>query len=249
MIRNVVKRQLSRRGYKVIPLSGGDPSFFEGVLHGLLAREALRPLTIVQIGANDGVTNDPLHDALHRFQSVRALLIEPQPGPSEELLRYYHGDDRIVVETCAISAEEDTISLFTVPSKYRDEFAGFEGRNHSGVASQNRDHVADEIAKRLRVSRRKAVDMVEELVVPAKRIEDVLRLHGFEYPDVVQVDVEGLDDCIVMAFDLDNHRPAVINYEIKHLPLDRYERLASSLDSAGYRRVPYLGDECAVLAP
>src|SRR5215471_2294818 len=44
----------------------------------------------VQIGAHNGVTNDSLYSCGRRL-GLRGLLIEPQPGPFQALLRNYAG--------------------------------------------------------------------------------------------------------------------------------------------------------------
>src|SRR4051794_28967199 len=45
-----------------------------------LASRSADPLHIVQVGAFDGASNDPVIDAIRRYD-CRALLIEPQPEP------------------------------------------------------------------------------------------------------------------------------------------------------------------------
>ena len=47
-------------------------------------------LNFVQIGANDGVTEDPLNDILSTYD-VRAVLIEPLPALGASLQQRYAG--------------------------------------------------------------------------------------------------------------------------------------------------------------
>ena len=71
--------------------------------------------------------------------------------------------------------------------------------------------------------------------VPVMTLLDATATAGIELPDVLMVDTEGFDAQIVrMAFAV-GWRPAVIQYEHKHLAqVDRYD-LATVLRQCGYR--------------
>ena len=57
-----------------------DKSFLEGAILTLLSkRDGGKLLEIIQVGANDGINGDPLHNYLKRFgRYISILFVEPQ---------------------------------------------------------------------------------------------------------------------------------------------------------------------------
>jgi hypothetical protein len=61
-----------------------EPNVLESLLHAVLVK---KDLTFVQIGANDGCTNDPLFEFVtHHHKRVRGLVVEPVKAYFAELV-------------------------------------------------------------------------------------------------------------------------------------------------------------------
>lgn len=214
-------------------------NFFETILEGLMAgRDALN---VVQVGANDGTHNDPIHAFLmaHR-QHTNALLIEPQPELIPYLEAAYAEHPRVTIYNGAIGAADELV-LHRIRPALWGEFrsAYMKGapayRAPSGLTSADREHVLAAARKYL-PGGIDAEEAVEAFAVPCRRLPQLLEETHFSTPiHLLQVDAEGADDEVLRACDLPGLRPAVINYESRHLPAARREALEALLTGAGYR--------------
>ncbi len=67
----------------------------------------------IQIGANDGMTMDPIRSYILKYK-WRGILIEPQPNIFRALMANYDGEQQLIFENVAISPEDGVVSLFAV---------------------------------------------------------------------------------------------------------------------------------------
>jgi FkbM family methyltransferase len=214
-------------------------NFFETILEGLIAGRDM--LNVVQVGANDGAHNDPIHAFLmvHR-QHTNALLIEPQPELIPHLEANYAEHSRVTIYNGAIGSA-DELTLHRIRPALWGEFraAYMKGapayRAPSGLTSADREHVLAAARKYLPGT----IDTgqsVEAFAVPCRTLSQLLAETGFPTPiHLLQVDAEGADDEVIRACDVPRLRPAVINYESRHLPTARREALEALLTGEGYR--------------
>ena len=214
-------------------------NFFETILEGLIAGREL--LNVVQVGANDGVHKDPIHAFLmaHR-QHTNALLIEPQPELIPHLEAAYAEHPRVTIYNGAVGAADELALHRIRPGLWNEFRAGYmKGapayRAPSGLTSGDRAHVLAAARKYLP----RGVDpeaAVEAFTVPCRTLPQLLAETGFATPvHVLQVDAEGADDEVIRACDVPALRPAVINYESRHLPAARRAALEGLLAGEGYR--------------
>ena len=69
-------------------------TFFEGILLSQIANN--KDLTIVQVGANDGVIGDPIHNFMLKFNGkIKLLAVEPQMEVFEQLKKNYSNIDNV----------------------------------------------------------------------------------------------------------------------------------------------------------
>lgn len=239
---------LDQRGRTRAALSNQNTArtFLDGALEALLAMTPSRPLSIVQVGANDGVTNDPLF----RFVSVHPdttsiVLIEPQPDVVEILGENYASHPHATMVNCAIGPESPLV-LYRIKPEYQRHYKGIIG---SGVTSVNRDHVLGKAERLLPKFRGKTPeDLIESCEVECCVLADVLNRHEVSVVDVLQVDVEGFDDQVIYASNIGELLPRLINYETSLFAEQQHEVLGRYLDSLGYRRIQWSDeDECALL--
>jgi FkbM family methyltransferase len=187
VFRLVVEREIDR-----------DPDFF-----------------IVQIGANDGLVDDPVRPFILRH-SLRALLIEPQPGVFERLRKNYEGQPQLVFENVAVAAAPGTVRLYTA----------------DGAGSQ--DYLASfdpsVVRKHLPYGAR-----VAHVDVPAARLDALLGKHGIGHVSLLQIDTEGYDHEVIKMLDFASLKPTIINFEHVHLAPADYTSSVRRLTDAGYR--------------
>lgn len=194
---------------------------FDSVMHALVDRPH-KPF-ILQIGAHDGVSNDPLHHHIVRSH-LEGLLVEPQPAAFTALQRNYRGEPQLKFDSCLID-EADGVARFYVIA----ENSGLP-RNISQRASMSREvllncqSVVPDVAKHVRT-----VD------VPKMSFDTLLTKHAVSRVDVLVMDTEGWDGKLLLAFDLARWRPGAVYFEHQHLAFDEYWKCLNYLVSNGYR--------------
>jgi len=196
---------------------------------------------IVQVGANDGVINDPLYDFARLEKArTRLLLIEPQGRllPRLEANYAFHANARAV---CCAVGPAGSLILYGVKERYWDRLSipYAEGwpdyRAPTGIVSAERRHVQVWLARHLRDGT-PADEAIEAFSVQCLPLPVVLSRNGFgETVDVLQIDAEGFDDQVVYASDIVRTRPTLIHFEAMHLEAERYAALKRHLAGEGYR--------------
>jgi hypothetical protein len=80
-------------------------------------------LTFIQVGAFDGLIQDPLRKYIVS-RGWRGVMVEPQPVPARKLRELYKDDGRITVLQVALDRRPGVRSLFTINSPDAPEWAG-----------------------------------------------------------------------------------------------------------------------------
>ena len=195
-------------------------------------------LFFLQIGANDGATNDPISSAVRRH-GLRGCLVEPQPLAFERLKATYAGLQGLIFENAAIADREGTRPLYSLDlQKIAD--AGLRFKNPTGLASFDRAHVAAHLERT--IDRQAAIarsydiaDFLVETAVPTTTVDALLRKHAIERVDLLMIDVEGYDFEVIKGVDVERYRPSLIIYE--HIHLSGEDRVACwhHLSDCGYQ--------------
>ena len=207
------------------------------VIHEL-ARRSDRPLTFVQIGSNDGVLNDPLHDTI-RARHWSGLLVEPIPRLFEELTANYRDVPGVRTANVAIGRTDGAATMYAVDRRPGDPDWVEQ------IASLDRDVV---------LRHTYAMPDLEGRIVPTEvetvRLPSLLTREGIASVDVMHIDAEGADDEVIRQIDMAAPwAPRYLLYEAKHLGVERYLSNRSRLRAAGYTVVSIWPDELAYRRP
>ena len=178
--------------------------------------------TFIQVGAFDGITKDPLHKYIAKYDWW-GVLVEPQPRPAAQLRELYRDNDRIVVLQAALDCRSGKRTLFTVESDNVPAWAG-------GMASFQRDNI---VKNSYLIPGLEA--MIKELAVNCIPFEDVMQMLPSDRLDLLQVDAEGADGYILSLFPFDRVKPAIVHWESKNLPKSQQEEVLDMLCRRGYR--------------
>lgn len=185
----------------------------------------------VQVGANDGVTEDPIYPYVSKYK-LKGIVIEPVPDVFALLKENYRG----LPVTCLNIAIGDPLLTFYAPK--RNRLTGANAYKNTRTASFNKDIVR----RSLKVAN--ADELIEAVPVEVRRFEEVMRDNGIERIDFLQIDCEGYDFEVLMQA-LKNHRPRVINFENEFLT-DK-EECNAMLRSLGYKVFDSEADTVAYL--
>lgn len=187
----------------------------------LLVREHLaggRPFSFVQVGANDGVLDDPIRELVIRH-SLPGLLIEPLPDLFEKLQDNYRGQPQLRFENAAVMPSAGELTIYRVRAD-----APVHAHWH-GIASFSRANL---------LAQGVPPEHIEAQPVRGAPLGELLARHGMRDVTLLQVDTEGFDaEVIRSAFDA-GLRPSIINYEHCWLKPDLRHATKLLLDREGY---------------
>ena len=166
-----------------------DGKFFQRYAPFFEAAKSLPDDAVVLvIGANDGVCADP--SARVWRDGWRGYFVEPNPQARAALEHNRRG----VVLPVAVSATPGVIRLWTMTPEAAKAYERI-GANGTCLTSFNRDHIASRILLNMpqTAARLGVENMIVPIDVPAMPVKDL----GIPAPDLVQIDVEGMEPEIV----------------------------------------------------
>ncbi len=167
------------------------------------------PVTFIQIGANDGIWNDPIEPFI-RSGNWRGILVEPIPHIFARLQARYAYRTDLVLENCAIADADGERTFYSV-----HELEGVENQYASAVSSFSLAHVLRHTGQIPNLTKR-----IQVIHVPCLTLRTLLAKHGIAQLDALVMDAEGFDGAIVQNIPFDVLHPALIFYEHKHLNTD-----------------------------
>ncbi len=201
-----------------IVLGGGSPSDF----------------VVVQIGANDGVTYDPIRPLVMRY-NWRGVMVEPQPDVFKKLEENYRALPNIVCEQAAIAETDGTCSLYRFkPGAGIPDWAGCLASFSRSTLVNNFHNVKGE---------------VESIAVPTLTFMSLLRKHGLQRVDFLQIDTEGFDGQVIKLVDFDFIKPTIIAFEHGFLSATERNDTFQLLHKNGYKITNCGTDTVAYLEP
>ena len=234
-MKSQLKRALRSFGFDIIRYTDMPDRPFD-VLKLLVERRiaAGQGMRFIQIGANDGVRNDPIRNLVVRHQ-LSGILVEPLPDLFARLQANYEGHAGVRFEQCAIGDQDGQAVLYRV--------RGDPGLPEwlQTIASFNKRHLSSQ-----RFGIRGLERHIVAVIVPVLTLTSLLRKHNMSGCDLLQVDTEGYDCRIVQSAIHAGLRPAIINYEFIHTdPVER-ARCKRVLADHGYAFLDVGRDTLAV---
>lgn len=194
---------------------------FELVMGPLLARHAAGDLVLLQVGANDGVDQDPVRRVLEQH-AIRSYLCEPLPDVYQKLVSNYQGFAHVTPVRCAVGARSQPLTLYRLPqgkTNWNDQLvASFDRKNVEPYAAEHGLSPADIVAEQ----------------VPCFSVKDFMAEHGLARVDIAAIDTEGMDHVICdQLLDLPV-LPKVIHFEYANNPLAAIRALMKKFGDKGY---------------
>jgi FkbM family methyltransferase len=176
--------------------------------------------TLVQIGACDGVTNDPISGFIQR-RSINAVLVEPIEHSFQKLEAVYGGIPSVKLVQAAIALQDGTATFY----KVREAGRWADSTLAPQWSSFNKQHLLKHGVKE---------NEIEAITVPCLSLRSLMARFDLDKIDFLQVDTEGFDGTVVaMALNLP-HLPDCINFENAHLNSDERESLFRDLNASEY---------------
>lgn len=178
---------------------------------------------IVEIGAHDGISGDPIHGYIIKYK-WKGILAEPVKYLFDKLVSNYKGQENLIFENVAIGDKNETRDLYrlkqsgdNMPSWY-DQLGSF----RLDVVLKHKDSIP------------KIEDYLITERVNCVTLKDLLQKHNMTKVDLLQIDVEGYEYEIIKSIDFNAIRPKIIHYENKHLNINDHKECIALLKAKGY---------------
>ena len=192
--------------------------------------------TVVQIGANDGITHDPIHKFIKRDE-WKGVLLEPQPDVYHEFLTKIYAKNKGIHPLCAAIGEKDG----TQPI-YKVGFSSM--RWATGLASFSKEKIEQAFKDGIVASncRRFGIEIPTDqsqwishedvqVIAPATLIQT----YNLQHIDLLQIDAEGYDLEVIRIFDIPKTRPQAIIFENVGLNAADYAACLQLLEEQNYQ--------------
>jgi FkbM family methyltransferase len=180
-----------------------------------------KKIQVVQIGSNDGVTGDPIHELLKQYKDWRALFVEPVPFLFERLKKNYPDGSRFDFENSIIN-DGSEVSFFWCSESAKKELDNLPIW-WDQLGSFSRDHILSQLP------------IIEPYIVERRvrgiTIMELLDKYSISNVDLLHIDAEGADFTILSQLDLNLFTPTIILFEHKHLTYLSKRKIISLLES------------------
>lgn len=239
MFKKIIKHLVNQVGYDITKTKKEEPKHLFSVLKFIIfERMQSNPdFYFVQIGANDGLANDPIRPLIKQFH-MKGLLVEPMPDFFARLTKNYADEPQLAFENCAIGAADGEVSLF----RFKPD-TPLPNNFFHGMARFDKNYM---LARSIKMG---LTDAIEEIKVPALTFDTLTRKHNIQKIDFLQIDTEGFDfEIIKMAFSL-NILPEIINYEWTEISLEDRFACKTLLLEKGYSFIDVGPDVLCILHP
>ena len=184
-------------------------------------------VTFVQIGSNDGTTDDPLR-ALTEAYGWSGVLVEPVPYVFARLKQERGSDPRLRFENAAIGDHDGEADFFHLRQRrigedrpdWHDQLGSFS--LETILSPEHEEHIPG------------IRDLLLRTTVRTLTFESLCRKHDIERFDLLHIDAEGYDWEILRRIELERYRPSVVLYEHKHLTPEDQRSVETRLEIGGY---------------
>ena len=212
---------------------------FESFLYRHLAVN--KTLTFLQIGANDGVMNDPIYQFnMDNKSVVSGFVLEPLPDIYVKLVKNYQSCPYIKPFNLAIHATESQMVLHRVKPEYATELPSFA----RGIASFDETHWE-------KTNLVPNAHYIEQVKVKCVSFADFIKSNAIDKLDLLLLDTEGYDFQILMSIDFTHIKPRMIRFEHgvrnKVMSPENFMAVCSHLNSFGYQIIAESYDATAYL--
>jgi len=232
----ILKKFCGIFGYKLLPkyyvknkdyLSNLSCLNLKKIILNLVEKKIINSL--IQIGANDGVTHDHLHDVIKKFR-LQSLLLEPIKEHFLNLTNNYSIFENVRLENSALSINNEILFLYRVNSEYFYKY----GTLPTGITSFYKQHLIKHGIKEKHIIQEK-VNQIS--------FDELLKKHNINSFDLLAIDTEGYDCNIVNDFFLKikNIRPIIV-FEWSHIKQNELQETLNKMIKNNYSFFP-TGDD------
>jgi FkbM family methyltransferase len=189
--------------------------------------DAYPAAAFIEIGANDGVKQDPLRPLITSLPWT-GVMVEPLPWAFAQLRNNYRHRNGLTFENAAIAVADGQMPFFYVPQSQEGDWGDL-------IGSLSRSEVERAIVRIHNAFNAPAPDVaIQRMEVSCLTFESLCRKHRIGQLDLLLIDAEGYDYEIIKGIDFQSHRPRLLIYENNHLSADEHDQSRAYLEALGY---------------
>lgn len=235
----VISRILQKFGLRVTRPGPYGIFDFESFLYRHI--EVHKTLKLIQIGANDGVMNDPIFKFIQDNKNrVSGFVLEPLPDIFSNLVTNYQAFPTIKPLNLAIHNTETEMLLYRVKPEHLSKVPAFA----KGIASFDPNHWR-------KTSLVPDQDFMRSEIVKCISYSQLLKEYDIDEIDLLLIDTEGYDYEILMGMDFSDVKPRIIRFEHglrdRVMPQSNFLEVVERLNSNGYQIIAESYDATAYL--
>ena len=183
---------------------------------------------IIQIGANDGKSDDFLRSSINIDTNL--LLVEPIKSAFDELEKNYSGYKNVKFINKAIDVVTGKKNIFSINPKYYNFYEKkYKSKDVSWLtvlASFHKEHLEYHGVKS---------NHIQSTEIDCINFKELIEQYDFQKLDLLVVDTEGYDDVLITNFIQNTDIRPIIILEWIHIKKNKVEELIELLKSNNYK--------------
>lgn len=211
-----------------------DPTMQELIVNALDGNPSV---FFVQVGSNDGLQGDPIHDLIIERKNWAGIFIEPVDFLFRRLRSNYGEAERFRFENVAIGTERGLKKFYYVSEKARTELEL--PYWHDQLGSFDKNHITTSLGNEV-------TPYIIDADVECLPLQDVLDRNQVKAIDLLHIDTEGFDYQVLSQVDFHRYKPRVVLFEHHLLPDKEFSNAQKLLRGAGYRWFEFGQDILAI---
>ncbi|MFW9882518.1 MAG: FkbM family methyltransferase [Candidatus Thorarchaeota archaeon] len=208
--------------YKLIP---DKYKLMKDEFHSIIRERAekTKDFFFIQIGANDGISGDPIHAYILKY-NWKGILVEPVKYLFDRLVKNYKRRKNLVFENVAVSDKNEYKKFYRL-------------REGSDVLPPGYDQLGSFIPEVILKNMENIPDIDKYLItekVKCVTFKSLIEKYNVKKIDLLHLDTEGYDHKIIKLIDFNKIRPKMILYEHRHLKNNNKQECMDFLKNKGY---------------
>jgi len=202
----------------------------------------------IQVGANDGLINDPLIRLISMY-NWKGILLEPLPHVFQHQLVPLHKKfHNLTLVQAAIIPNKETLCIYSIEFSKKRWATGLSTFRKDILEQKIKDgyveHMAQKHGDKLPQNRE---SWIKNETIPITSFEKLITTYHIPKVDVLQIDTEGLDAEIIKSFPFHHFKPEIISFEHENLSNIEKESCFEFLSKHGYHLTILERDAIAIM--